>query len=96
MKNTPWTRCKRRMTAFLVLAITSGSFVFQGCLDSDIAKRFRTAYAPGFTDGLSTALGQAGQTEAGLRQTGVAFAEALGSVLEPRTPASGSSSTTTH
>lgn len=72
--------------------LASGPFLFDGCMDDEIAKRFREAYAPGFIEGLSTALGQAGQAEAGLRRMGTALANALGAVIEPRTSASSGNS----
>ena len=85
-------RWNRRIKLALTIGLTSGVFFFNGCFDSDIAKRFRDAYVPGFTQGLSTALGTAGQAEAGLRQMGVALANAIGAVIQPRTSASSSGS----
>ncbi|MBN2561339.1 MAG: hypothetical protein JXQ75_10460 [Phycisphaerae bacterium] len=85
-------RCYRRIKPALAVGLTSTALFFNGCFDSDIAKRFREAYAPGFIEGLSTALGEAGQAEAGLRQMGTALADALGAVIEPRTSVSSSGS----
>jgi hypothetical protein len=81
-----------RMTRVLAAGLFTGVFFMEGCLDTDIAKRFREAYAPGFTSGLGTALEQPGQAETGLRQMGVALADGLGAILQPRTSASSSSS----
>lgn len=64
-----------------------------GCFDSDLAKRFREAYAPNLTAGLTTMLQQPGQFETGLRQTGVALAQAIGALITPLSDdSSGSSS----
>jgi len=64
-----------------------------GCFDSDLAKRFREAYAPNLTAGLTTMLEQPGQFETGLRQTGVALAQAIGALITPLSDdSSGSSS----
>ena len=82
-----------RTKPVLAVALTASFFMFGGCLDTDIVKRFREAYAPGFTDGLTTALQAPGQAETGLRQMGTALADGLGAILQPRTSAaSGSSS----
>ncbi len=75
----------------LAATLASGPLLFNGCLDSEIGKRFREAYATGFAEGLSTALGTAGQAEAGLRQMGQALADALGAVIAPRESGSSSS-----
>lgn len=83
----------RRIRPALVAALTTPVLFFSGCFDSDIAKRFREAYSPTFVEGLSTALEQPGQAEAGLRLMGTALAEGLGAILEPRTSASSGSST---
>ncbi len=85
-------RWNRRAKRWLVVCLTSTTVMWAGCLDSDIAKRFREAYAPGFIQGLSTAFAQPGQTETGLRQMGVALATALGGIIQPRTQLSSSSS----
>ena len=85
-------RWNRRIRPFLAVSLTSTGLLFNGCFDTDIAKRFREGYAPGFIQGLSTALGQVGQAEVGLRQMGVALADGLGNVIQPRTPVSSGSS----
>jgi hypothetical protein len=79
-----------RIKPFLAATLAASLFAFDGCLDSDIAKRFREAYAPGFISGLSTAVGTPGQAETGLRQMGTALAEGLGAILQPRTASSSS------
>jgi hypothetical protein len=89
-------KCRRRVTAILCALLASGTVLSSGCLDNDISKRFRDAFSPGFTEGLTTALAADGQGAAGLRQIGTALADALGAVIQSRTPAtSGSSSTST-
>ncbi len=85
-------RWNRRAKRWLVVCFTATTASWGGCLDSDIGKRFREAYAPGFIQGLSTAFAQPGQTETGLRQMGVALAAALGNVIQPRTQLTSSSS----
>jgi len=85
-------RWNRRLRPFLAVSLTSTGLLFNGCFDTEIAKRFREGYAPGFIQGLSTALGQRGQAETGLRQMGVALADGLGNVIQPRTRVSSGSS----
>ncbi len=87
-----FVRWNRRVKHALAAGLTASGFLFNGCFDTEVAKRFREAYTPGFIQGLSTALGQAGQAEAGLRQMGVALAQALGGVIQPRTTVSSGSS----
>lgn len=86
------TKCRRCGTAILCSLLASGPFLLNGCMDEDAVKRFRDAFAPGFTEGLSTALGADGQGEAGLRQIGTALADGLGAMIQARTPASSGSS----
>jgi hypothetical protein len=62
------------------------------CWDSDIAKRFREGYGPGFVEGFSTFLTDPENAEAGLQQAGAAVFEGLGAVLNPRTGSSTSDS----
>jgi len=81
-------RCRRRGTAILCVLLSSGPYLFGGCLDDAMFKRFRDAYAPGFAEGLSTAFAEPGQAEEGLRQMGTALAEALGALMQTRTPES--------
>lgn len=85
-------RWVRRLRAGIVLALCGGAVQFSGCMDSEIMKRFREAYAPGLVEGLTTALAAPGDAEEGLRRTATAFAEGLGAVIEPRTPAPSSGS----
>jgi hypothetical protein len=85
-------RWNRRIKPLLAACLTSATLSLGGCWDSDLAKRFREGYAPGFITGLSTALGQVGQAETGLRQMGTALAQGLGSLLQPRTSVSSGSS----
>ena len=86
-------RWHRRLRIATAAGLMSGVFLqLGGCWDSEISKRFREAYAPGFISGLSTALGTAGQTEEGLRLMGEALADGIGAIIEPRTSTSSSSS----
>lgn len=89
------SRQLNRIKPILAVALATSLIAFDGCLDSDIAKRFREAYAPGFIEGLSTAVATPGQAETGLRQMGTALAEGLGAILQPRTPSSSSSGSST-
>lgn len=64
-----------------------------GCdWSSEVARRFREAYGPGLVEGLSAALTNPTQSEAGLRRAGAALLEGLGAIIEPRTPSGGSRS----
>lgn len=81
----------RWIRSAVVYSLMATALSSTGCWESDLAKRFREAYAPGFIQGMSTALAQPGQAEAGLRQMGVALAEALGDVIQPRTTVSAGS-----
>jgi hypothetical protein len=65
----------------------------RGCLDldSDLGKRFREGYAPGLVDGLSAAITDPAEAETGFRQAGVALIDAIGALLQPRTPSSAGS-----
>jgi hypothetical protein len=77
--------------------VAAGSLLQVGCLqsdllESDVFKRFRDAYAPGFVEGFSTAVSQPGQAEEGLRRSWAALFEGLGAVIETRTPAGSDSS----
>ena len=85
----------RRIRPALAAALTSSVLLFNGCFDSDIIKRFREGSTETFVEGLSTALEQPGQAETGLRLMGTALAEGLGAILNPRTPASSGSSSST-
>ncbi len=85
-----WHRRLRIVTAASLMS--SVVLSLGGCWDSEIAKRFRDAYAPGAVTGLSTALGTAGQTEAGLRQMGTALADGIGAIIQPRSGTSSGSS----
>jgi hypothetical protein len=85
-------KCRRRVTAILCSLLASGPFLLNGCMDDDAVKRFRDAFAPGLTEGLSTALGADGQGAAGLRRMGTALADGLGAIIQARTPASSGSS----
>lgn len=74
--NTRLVRC-----ALLALILLPNT----GCMDSDIAKRFREAFVPNWVAGLSAAVTSPWESEIGFRQTAVALFEALGAVITPRT-----------
>ena len=65
-------------------AVFAGVFAQAGCLDSELAKRFREGYAPGAIEGLVAAAANPWD-EAGIRQALGALAEGVGSVINPRT-----------
>ena len=75
----------------LATALVSTAFA-DGCFDSAIALRFREAYQPGLTEGLSSAITDPTNAEAGLREAGAAFLDGLGAILQPRSSSSSSSS----
>ena len=52
-----------------------------GCLDSEVAVRFRNAYVPGLMEGLSTAVSAPGQSEDGLRRAWAAMFEGFAAAL---------------
>jgi hypothetical protein len=68
-----------------------GTAMGANCLDSDVLKRFRTAYEPGLVSGLSAALEDPENAETGLREAAAALLDGLGAVIQPRTPASSDS-----
>jgi len=93
MKTRKLARWQRRLRIATAAGLMSSVFLpLGGCWDSEISKRFREAYAPGFINGLSTALGTAGQAETGLRLMGKALADGIGAIIQPRTSTSSSSS----
>lgn len=81
------TRTLKRMKLALLGSMLGSTMMIGNCLsldvDSDIFTVFREAYVPGLVSGLSTAVSNPDQQEAGLRQTVVAFIEGLGAVLQP-------------
>lgn len=73
----------------------SGALAFGmlgGCWSNDLFQRFREGYAPGFIEGLTTAVLTPGDWETGLRRAWAAIFEGLGSVLQPLSSSSGSGS----
>jgi len=64
--------------------------VLNGCWDSDIAKRFREGYEPGFVEGLSQAIEDPANSQDGFRRLGQALFEGLGNIITPRTGSSAS------
>lgn len=55
-----------------------------GCLDEEIAKRFRVAFGPPFVEGVSQVIGDSGTVEAALSSVATAFLSGLGAVIQPR------------
>lgn len=70
------SRRAARLLAFLIACHGIG-----GCLDSEVAVRFRNAYLPGLVEGLVTAVSAPGQAEDGLRRTWAAIYEGLSAAL---------------
>lgn len=79
------TRRLRCLKVFLAASLcASATLSFGGCLDEEIAKRFRVAFGPGFVDGVNQAIGDPANAEAGLRNAAAAFFTGLGAVIQPR------------
>ncbi len=74
----------RKKAKVFMAALLLGQAFEEGCLDSSIAMRFREAYTPGLVAGLSTAISDPTNSEAGFRQAGAALFEGLGAILLPR------------
>lgn len=67
--------------------LASALFIsFDGCIDSNLAKRVREALAP-VTEGLANAVTTPGAAEAGLREAWAAFIRGLGTLIQPQNPA---------
>ncbi len=64
-----------------LLALAFACHGIGGCLDSEVAVRFRNAYVPGLMEGLVTAVSAPGQAEEGLRRTWAAIYEGLNAAL---------------
>lgn len=88
--NRHWFR-KRRAAAITITAMVVGS-TCEGCFNSDLAKRFREAYAPGLAEGLATAVATPGAGETGLRQAWAALFEGLGAILNVKSSTTSSAS----
>jgi hypothetical protein len=88
MKPRSLIRWNRRFGLLLAGSLASGTVLSDGCMESDIAKRFRETYATEFAQGMNTALAAPGQWEAGLRQMGIALSDAIAAVVDTRTPSS--------
>ena len=74
-----------RFRALIILL--AGTLPVTSCFDSEIARRFRSAYAPGLVEGVSSAITDPQNAETGLRQAWAALYDGLGAIIEPRTPA---------
>ena len=85
------TLAPRRNTMFaVVLALALSTLV--GCdLNGEVSKRFREAFIPGLTAGLTTAATNPANGETGLRQTLVALIDGLGALLQPSSTSSSTS-----
>ena len=87
-RRSPIVRVHRKLTSragrLLAALFVCNSVMGGGCLDSEIAKRFRTAYVPGLVEGLSTAVSTPGDAETGLRRAWAALFEGLGAALTVR------------
>lgn len=77
-------RQRRRARRVAVVLASMVGLPAIGCFDSEIAKRFRDAYAPGLIEGLSTAVLVPGDSETGLRRAFAALFEGLGAVVQTR------------
>ena len=88
MKARSLLRWKGRIGLLLAASMASGTAFSNGCMGSDIGKRFRETYATEFASGMSTALAEPGQWEQGLRQMGIALSDAIAAVIDTRTPSS--------
>ena len=80
-------RTLRRMKIAMFGTMAGSTMMIGNCLsldvDNDLFTVFREAYVPGLVSGLTTAVSNPDQAEAGLRQTVVAFIEGIGAVLQP-------------
>lgn len=77
-----------RISASLA-AFGLGSLMAEGCfLQSDIVKRFREGYEPGFVSGVTNAITDPDNAEDGVREAIAAAFEGLGAVIGPRSPSS--------
>ena len=74
----------RRKTKIALAAVLVSTAFADGCFDSAIALRFREAYGPGLTQGLSAAITDPSNSETGLRQASAALIEGLGAIFQPR------------
>jgi urocanate hydratase len=81
-------RWKKRIGLLLAASLASGTVMSDGCIGSDIGKRFRETYATEWAQGMNTALSTPGEWETGLRQMGVALSDAIAAVIDTRTPSS--------
>ena len=88
MKARFLSRWNKRIGLLLATSLASGTVFSDGCMGSDIAKRFRETYATEFASGMNTALAEPGQWEQGLRQMGIALSDAVAAIIDTRTPSS--------
>jgi len=86
-RRSPIVRVHHKLTSRagrLFAALFVCHSIVGGCMDSEIGKRFRTAYVPGLVEGLSTAVSTPGDAETGLRRAWAALFEGLGAALTVR------------
>lgn len=74
----------RRATFTLAAILGAGTAYSSGCFDSAIAQRFRDAASPGITAGVSSAITDPTNAEAGLRDAAAAIMTGIGAVVETR------------
>ncbi|MBX3393980.1 MAG: hypothetical protein KF841_01295 [Phycisphaerae bacterium] len=86
-----YSKMLRKLKISAIATLVGGVPVLNGCLDSDVFKRFREAYEPGFVEGLSMAIENPAQSQLGFRRLGQALFEGLGAIIDPRTPSSAGS-----
>lgn len=77
---------RRCLKVILITGAVGVLPIGNGCFDSSIVKRFREAYEPGLVAGLSAAVTDPANSQIGFRQTATALFEALGAIIQPRTP----------
>lgn len=74
----------RKKLAVATAALAMGQAFDSGCLGSEIALRFREAYAPGLTAGATAAITDPDNAEVGLRQAWAALFDGIGAIIIPR------------
>lgn len=84
----------RRRRAVLAVVAALVACPYETCISTDLAKRFREAYAPGLIAGLSAAITTPTDPDTGIRQAWAALIDGLGALLnvQPASTKTGSSS----
>ncbi|MBI5764687.1 MAG: hypothetical protein HZA51_14320 [Planctomycetes bacterium] len=78
-----WFSTRKKLVA-ATAALAMGHAFDSGCLSSEIALRFREAYAPGLTAGATAAITDPQNAEDGLRQAWAALYDGIGAIITPR------------